>query len=122
MKTDNQIITEFMGYRYFTWQEVKGIGQAGWAKHDRSNAKIGNGFLCRTSRELKYDHSWNWLMPAWYKFRDLVFDFDQMNLIKEHALHVQAIAHSISYEDLPKAYERLVNGIKWYNQNKNHGN
>ncbi len=102
-----------MGYRYFTWQEVKGIGQAGWAKHDKSNAKIGNGFLCRTTRELKYDHSWDWLMPVVEKIEETAPT--NVKEINSKGLMIFEIG---LFAGIETVYQSVLEYIKWYNENK----
>lgn len=85
---DNRLIAEFMGWIHSEDRE--------YDKHEMEN--------------LKYHSSWNWLMPACRKFKDL--DIDQTL----YASHMQEIDIRIVDEyDIRSAHFALVEGIKWYN-------
>lgn len=63
-------------------------------------------------KNLKFDSSWDWLMPTWFKFRDLTFK-DRKNEIP-HSHHCQSISRAICYEDIGSAYSRLSTAIEWH--------
>ena len=117
METEgNKVLAEFMGYRYFTWQEVKGFGQAGWCKHDHASPKLANGFLCRTTKELSYHTSWDWLMPVWIKFRDLEFAGKNEML---HSKVKHDLFHKLYRANSPSDFfHHLVEAVKWYQSTK----
>lgn len=106
VQEQNKIIAEWMGAVY--------DGRKYW--------RYPNGKLIIHSNEyrseMKYHSSWDWLMPAWYKFRDLAFT-DRKNEIP-HSHHCQSISRAICYEDIGSAYSRLSNAVEWYNEYLTH--
>lgn len=61
-------IATFMGYTYYPFnEEEKGL-RYGWIRSDnRRDTKVfvsQNPFLSRTTKDLKYRNSWDWLMPV----------------------------------------------------------
>jgi hypothetical protein len=64
---------------------------------------------------MKYHTSWDWLMPAWYKFRGLSLPYELCHL---HANYCARISQQIAYGTIANVYPVLVNAIKWYNQQK----
>ncbi len=65
---------------------------------------------------LNYHDSWGWLMPVWYKFRDLkVTDsINQTTLQGIKYMFIQKMANA----SIIDAFEQLVYGVEWYNENK----
>ena len=66
--------------------------------------------------KMKYHSDWGWLIPVWYKFRDLRFD-DFMDQFK-HSDFKRLISHAICYEGIENAYNEICKAIKWYNSQK----
>jgi hypothetical protein len=65
--------------------------------------------------EFKYHKEFNWLMPVWYKFRDLKFEGFHGHRIS-HENFVFRISAAILHKDSPEpAFNELVKGIDWYN-------
>lgn len=60
---------------------------------------------------LQYHTSWDWLHPAWEKFRDLKTGKPEMHEFK----YCQPIAKLITHGTIQQAFEALVEGINWYN-------
>ena len=67
----------------------------------------------------QYHSSWDWIMPACYKWDNLFFDVAlEYKLAQEYELRCDALDNAITkYEILP-AFKQLVENIKWFNQNK----
>ena len=57
---------------------------------------------------LKYHSSWDWLHPAWDKFRELKYD----NEIYKR--HISSISFAISAYPISVAFERMAIAIQWY--------
>lgn len=66
--------------------------------------------------DMKYHSNWQWLMPAWYQFVDLILS-DPINQFKHSELKT-IIGYAILYGDIKLAFENLVVAIQWYNSIK----
>jgi hypothetical protein len=65
-----------------------------------------------TEFSLQYNTDWRWLMPVWYKFRDLRLEGEN-DLILD-AFKASVIG-KIAYGDSPeRAFNELVKAINWY--------
>lgn len=79
-------------------------GEPYWFKGMDNNYKKLN--------ELRYDRSYDWLMPVWHKFSGL-----QLNGL-EHAIHCQVIKTAITNEPIEEFLNELAEAIEWYNTTK----
>ena len=145
MKTDNELIAEFMGFTkypkckvpsYFydseqqkwdnleemeTWvngeteafKNTPCVSSAYWEYERGIEEKQFESYYY----SLKYNESWGWLMPVWFKFRSLTFK-DNVAYLK-HAEFVHQIKMAFSWSDnIEDFYKPLNEGIKWYNSQK----
>jgi hypothetical protein len=64
---------------------------------------------------LKYDSSWDSLIPAVQKFVDLDFG-DHFEVWRNHCAQITMALLSL---DITAVYEKLVEGIKWHNTTTN---
>ena len=80
MKTDNELIAEFMGYEYFPYRDDEKGWLHGWmhpnvnrkfGEHARKIAQSRGTFLCRNHGQLRYSTSWDWLMPVVEKIEEM---------------------------------------------------
>lgn len=129
VEQQNKLIAEFMGWDVI---RVGYYGQA-WGEEDDETEwqnenrewldKMGiesiGRYMVKVKEndwflfdDAKYHSSWDWLIPAWYKFRDLTFK-DRKNEIP-HSHHCQSISRAICYEDIGSAYSRLSAAIEWH--------
>lgn len=97
----NIAIAEFMGAKY--------------CNDDPKN--FPNGYYVSDLPEMipywfVFDCDWNWLMKAWYKFRDLNLED------KLYSDNRQNIAHKMSFKTISEAFEALYEGIYWYNSTR----
>lgn len=115
-KTENELIAEFMGFCAIEFTPID--KQPTYKILDLKGNPVYPYYGPYRSEQMQFDRSWDWIMPVWARFRDLILQLNNVNARKQHALHFQAIAGSITHGDLPRAYKRLVNAIKWYNENK----
>lgn len=81
-------------------------------KSDNENATIEYHTF---EPDLKYHSSWDWLHPAWDKFRDLSFRGNIKNIFT-HSIYRDRISKAISWGGtVTDAFKELVEAIKWYN-------
>lgn len=109
-----KIVAEFM--------ELKGFedDRYGWMWKDPTSDKNGSCFA------LKYNKSYDWLIPVWVKFRDLDFniinqhrwDFEELGKYTMHRKIRESIVQNLAYCEIEKAFSNLVEGIVWYNELK----
>lgn len=66
-----------------------------------------------SSERLMYDRSYEWLMLAWMKFRDLKLG-DNIKLFSVHSQRCYEIELKITRGTITEAFEELVKGIEWY--------
>ena len=75
-------------------------------------------YLCRNHKNLRYHESWDWLVPALYKFDTLFEGKRIINTRKwyhKYEQHCELIDHyTTQYEILP-VWEHFIYAIKWYN-------
>lgn len=123
MKTEegNKLIAEFMGAK-FSSEDAYGNGDvkyfAEFKPGNNPNYRIkssGRKFLIY---DLIYNESWDWLMPAFIKFKHLSFPVGSKR-IPEWKHNCANVADAIIFTDTPELpFQRLTNAIKWYNQHK----
>ncbi len=106
MKTDNELISEFMGYRY--------------------ESGIYNGaVVCRDNKKFEpaaFKYSWDWLMPIIEKVDQLhsaKFKYDFKNIAlgdwpKDHE-YIEVISLPMATK-IEEVYSAVITFIKWYNK------
>ncbi len=107
MKTENELIAEFMGWKYAAskWFDPKGVGH----------------------KELRFHFSWNWLMPVVAEIEELYKqafppgpEFVRRILAKEEILdgpYMEVVATPLG-TPIKEVYDKIVTFIKWYNSQK----
>lgn len=70
----------------------------------------------KTCFSLRYHCSWDWIHPAWVKFRDC--KFNEETAMKLHLNYVARIAQQIAYGTIEEFHHNLYIAITWYNENK----
>jgi hypothetical protein len=106
MKTDNELIAEFMG----------------WERYSRNSFKCPNiypientqhyGWTTFLSEQLEFNVRWDWIMPVWMKFRDLDLESNP-----EYEQWIHSLQWYLFSSDEPGRFcDRLVYAIKWYNE------
>lgn len=63
---------------------------------------------------LKYNCNWSWLMPVWYKFRDLKFEIEPH--LSRHSNHKNLIGRQILYGSIGDTHIAAFNALCWYNK------
>jgi hypothetical protein len=116
MKKDNELIAEFFG---FTQKSYTPTSEKLWCDN-KHGLPVG---------ELKFDTSWDWLMPVVEKIELLQFEFsissiietkdDDRTLIWFHDCEIRdgvISITSVSNKKIESVYDCIVKFIKWYNQ------
>lgn len=101
--------------------------------------KYGNGYKCPniypienstsagwttfTHTSFEFNTRFDWLMPVWYKFRDLKFEdtatFEDRLVLRKYLYLTDKIREAILEGPTPlEAFKELVSGITWYNSIK----
>lgn len=107
----NRLIAEFMGYKFagdgmsMHYNITKPGGQDWYF-----GSWLIEGFEEHMRNEIKYHSSWDWLMTAWIKFRNLNIKGE------EYDQWLDGLGWYLYSSDEPILFfERLVYAIKWYN-------
>ena len=114
----NKLIAEFMGGIYSKHAEAWGLGENVHVhpKPIKHGSKICEGVIWaeRFETELKYDTSWDWLIPVIDK---ITSDYTYQKY-KEYTCNMfddGGIYINTKYIDV--TYNNVVEFIKWYNEN-----
>ncbi len=99
MKTDNELIAEFMGL-------------------DVDGKNVTDGDQETTINNLRYDTSWDWLMPVVDKITNIWATTTNRKKLKECTPIFRAIQNRLGLIEISGVYELSVEFIKWYNANK----
>ena len=103
----NILIAEFMGVKTITIDRLKSI-----LKQNREDGFISTP-QAYTLDELKYDSSWDWLMPVVDKIKILVMEDDSDELYNSEEW--DNITHTLVQIEIKSVYQAVVEFIK--NQN-----
>jgi hypothetical protein len=71
-----------------------------------------NGEYLFRPKDLKFHRSYDWLLPAWVKFRDLKLN-DEDDQERHDAL-IDRVGRKILYAPISEAFTELVSALKWY--------
>jgi hypothetical protein len=105
-KTDNEVLAEFMGIVPDHLEHEEGID------YDWKNCPPGLHWAFKDHPP--FDSDWLWLMPVWYKFRDLKFTTASA-AGAAHRRKCDRIRIAITSCGIPETFEELVEAVKWYN-------
>lgn len=126
MKEDNKLIAEFMGYTQLP------DGSYYMSDHQEYDMLLGSYVNFYNPDNMKFNTSWNWLMPVVEKIETLETEFDgkfrveithhtcvitgNKSLFSEQWEKVYDV--SISHDSKIKAvYDAVIQFITWWNQN-----
>jgi len=117
----NKLIAEFMGYQYFPYNsETANKIIHGWRKPTKGHIKISGWYLCRTSKDLQYCSSWDWLKPVIDKIKYMQHDPKEMFMgttLERSVSFTNVTALLITVNNV-FAFNQVVKFIEWYNQQK----
>ena len=65
--------------------------------------------------QFKYHCSWDWLMPAWFKFQDTVETMEAPFRNYREGIQ-QSFMSGIDAGEILLCYSALLEGINWYNK------
>lgn len=107
MKTDNEKIAEFMGLRRQEPGEYNKVSY--WMPDSKDKRKKGDfiGYF----DSMRYDTSWDWLMPVVQKIRSVGNTTGDFNT---HLKLWDDILNSFGYIDIKKTYDASLAFITWY--------
>ena len=110
----NKLIAEFLGYVYIPYTRGHSGRPCGWVikNYKLVDRKVPKLFLGRTTKDLLYHKSWDWLMPCISKINFL----DHLNLWDKHNIDKFNLTESIANVDVERTYELVVEFIEWYNE------
>jgi len=128
MKTDNELIAEFMGLRVYKISSGNCYGVL-------ANGKPAKHPTKRHESHLRYSSSWDWLMPVVEKIESIGYAtkiryeaFTQGEEMGYHDIEIFTLNENNGYlrvacctERIPKiqaVYKAVVEFIKWYNTQK----
>lgn len=134
VKTENELIAEFMGYQYFPYKDEEKGWLHGWIKPE-VNRKMGgiaykvqhDLLLCRRKDDLKYHVNWDWLMPVVEKIESTQRSTLLYGGIANLKPYFFRIAGSFSGDFETEAsgktrieavYKAVLKFILWYNSQK----
>lgn len=104
--TDNEILARFESLQP---QNEDGTG---FVHEDEDGLTWGYN----TPDELEYHKKFSWLMPVWYKFRELkIADVERAHVHKNWS---DEIGNAILHSGCAEACNLLAEGIRWYNSIK----
>jgi len=107
MKTDNELIAEFMGFECY-----ESNGYRNYIFEEDNH---------RTHVDLWYDKDWNWLMPVVEKIEYIPIS-DDVNVRWDVCIYMKTctigMKGTVGTTKLEATYKAVVEFIKWYNLNK----
>jgi hypothetical protein len=68
--------------------------------------------------DMLFSQSWDWLMPAWIKLRRCLRDILDNGATQTVVFLYDEIISAIGAGEIDYAYEKVVKGIEWWNENK----
>jgi hypothetical protein len=125
-KTDKEVIAAWIAYSISEQQH----GHIDGKPHFITYYKIkevplnSDGHDNHWQYALPFDSDWSWLMPVWYKFRDLKIDGAYSDTTISEVSKLQRLKGEIGRAILRKgpspseACHLLAEGIRWYNSIK----
>lgn len=110
----NILIAEFMEYIFLPEGTINGI--KGILVHKDKMSMHLDG---TKQFHAKYHSSWDWIMPACYKWDNLFFDVAlEYHLAQQYELRCDALDNAVSQYKIIPVFNQLAENIKWYNKNK----
>ncbi|MFA6889288.1 MAG: hypothetical protein WC254_07375 [Candidatus Woesearchaeota archaeon] len=71
---------------------------------------------------LKFNTSWDWLMPVCRKWDSIYVDFKPKDIAKrifqKYTELCEKLDDAVTQYEIKPAFEQLVENVKWYNKNK----
>lgn len=121
MKTDNELIAEFMGGMIHDLPD--GFGNINrriyFAPGNNPNPHCGAGTYKRVE-DLDYDKRWEWLMPAMTQAKQAISAAGWgVPTEKQALMKLRMALNEVSNINIKNAHFCLVHFIKWYNEQKN---
>jgi len=115
-KEKNKLVALFMGATAEQWySEVQGMSGVHFV-YPKEGAFPDNK-RHHPDSGLKYDTSWDWLMPACKKWDNLDENWDEYQR-EEYARLCDELDKQVSRYELEKVYDQFIVCVEWYNDQK----
>ncbi len=106
----NKIIAAFM-----EWYFEPAFSDINSTRHDRWITPYSPSWII--TEQMVFHSSWDWIMPVYFKFRDLVITNEVLFI--QHDYWIKKVVEAMRYGDVSdnpsKAFVRLVEAITWHN-------
>ena len=104
----NKLIAEFLGYIYVPYTVGNSGRTHGWVlkNYKLINRKTPKLFLGRTTKDLLYHKSWDWLMPCIGKISNKCEEPEELDGLK----------YALLTNNIEEAWIFCIEFIKWYNE------
>lgn len=117
MKTDNELIAEFDSL--MEWYVPKNTNYLPYWRRIKGDVRYGHF----RPYELKYDTSWDWLMPVVEKTHETIETMerkypDEKDIDDPTGWRAWNYRRPSLVTDITKTYRQVVDFIKWYNDQK----
>lgn len=113
MKQDRIKVNETFAY-FLGWEAESAFTTTNTSRFHRYLSP--HTFSWISAASMKFDKSWDWLMPVWYKFRDLKFEGETPS--KLHTNYVARLSQDITYGTIEEFYHNLFIATDWALQQK----
>lgn len=118
-KENNKLISEFMGAKL----------RASYPTTDVMYFGEGSTVPCNNMRyhstgQMKYDSSWEWLMPVIVECNKIgdLFEFESPEKGQfQESFYMENMWFELLNGDIKSIYRRVVSFIRWYNKLENNG-
>lgn len=107
----NKLIAEFMGFNYNKPKPIKGLSEQCYSWDVPIDSPLYH--ICHRSENLYFHRDWNCLMEA-YKKHSYITGIWGLRFA------TRKTAKALMFFDITKAFNSLVEFIKWYNQQNKH--
>lgn len=118
----NRLIAEFMGAGIEPYPDGHFPGETGYRFKEKMplDAPDSTEGWWWNVNGLKFHSSWDWLMPAWVKFRDMKVPVEsEEQYYQGYSQQLHRVSAAITHLLIKDAHEKLVEAIQWYNNYNN---
>ena len=118
----NRLIAEFLGYIYVPYTAGHFGGTHGWVlkNYKLIDKQMPKLFLGRTTKDLLYHKSWDWLIPVYTRINKYITERSTTDIkfaTDTDQLHLNLWISIEDYSETPIAlWKSIVEYIKWYNE------
>jgi hypothetical protein len=108
-QNEDELIADFIGKR---------LPKSSYCDGNQWTFKFCEGYY-PTLKTMKFQTSWDWLMPVWIKINTDVANWEGCYLfMTQQGWWKKGVEHGFGMGDIDIAYDAVLKGIKWYNEYK----